>query len=88
MQAREQFQRATRAQHDFDVVAAEQWPQKADLEVARQRGERPDAHDLPRRAGFAQRSQQFRTRCKDGVGMVKRDAPGLGEVQLATAPFE
>ena len=62
--------------------------QELHLEVARQRGERTDAQRLPGRAGLPQCAQQFVAGGEDGVGMVERDPPGFGQMQLSTAAFE
>ena len=43
---------------------------------------------LPRLSRLLQRAEQLVTGGEDGVGMIERDPPGFGEVQLPAPPLE
>ena len=84
----QQFRLRGRAQHDLHIRAADQGGKEADLEIARQRRERPHPQDPPPGAAALERRRQIPGGAKDRLGMVERDAPGLGQDQPAAAPFE
>ena len=84
----EEIGQRARPQHHLDPGIAEQGAQEPQLEVARQRGKRAHAQDLAGAAASRKRGHKLVAGCEDAVGMVKRDAPGLGEVEPAAAPVE
>ena len=77
------------AHDDLDVVPAEDRAEEPDLEVPRECRQRADSQDQPpRHAAFVQRTDQLVAGGEDDVGMVERNAAGLGQVQLLAAPLE
>ena len=83
-----QLGRAAGAEDHLDIGAAEDRLQKGDLEVARQGRQGTNPQRAGRAGGFAQRVEQLFPGGKDRVGMVERDASGLGQVQRAAPAFE
>ena len=84
----QQIANAARTQHNLHVAAFEHRAQEIDLKVARQGGQRPDAQDPTSGARSCQRADQLVAAGEYRVGVVQRDAAGLGEFQPPSAPLE
>ncbi|GGI73109.1 hypothetical protein GCM10007973_07570 [Polymorphobacter multimanifer] len=88
LQAPQQFGRAAGAQDDFDIVAAEQGPQEADLEIARQGCQCTYTNRLPHCSCLLQRAHEVAAGSEDCIGVVKRDPSRLGQMELTATPLE
>jgi hypothetical protein len=84
----QEFCLAAGAQHHLDVLSHDQRAQELDLEIARQGGERPHPQGAPRAALLLHHGGEVVRRAEDGIGMVERDAPGLGQDEAAPATLE
>ena len=67
------------AQDDLGPAIGQDGAQEGKLEIAREGGLRADAQGLARIAGLAQGGNQLVPCAEDAVGVIQRDAPGLGQ---------
>ena len=67
---------------------ADQRTQELDLEIAGQGGERPHPQGAPRAARLLHHGREVIRRAENRVGMVERDAPGLGQDEATPAALE
>jgi hypothetical protein len=88
-QVQQQLAQAAALQADLHVVARQQRLQQPQLEVARQRRHRAHAQHAhaPARPAL-ERGQQFLAGGVDGIGVLQRHTPGLGEHEAAAAALE
>ena len=88
-QLRQQLAQRPGVQHQIDIVTTEQRPQPAELEVARERGDRADTHYGAARARAAlQHAHQLLAGAEDRVGVLEGDAARLREVDAPVVPLE
>jgi hypothetical protein len=78
----------TRAEDHLDILAPQHRAQEGELEVARQRGQRPHAQDLAPGAHRSERRGQVVGGAEDLVGPVECDATGLGQHKAPPPAFE
>ena len=77
------------ADHKVHIIARQHWPQKPDLEIARQVGNCANPQ-MPAGLPCAGRKgrHHFAGGFKNAIGVIERDAPGLGQFQPASTPFK
>ena len=73
--------------YDLEVGAVQDRPEKLELEIARERRHGADTQDLAGGAGrtIAHDIHQLVAGAPDGLGVVERDPPCLGELEAAAA---
>lgn len=85
----EEIAQISGTQDEFDIRAAEEWLNEAELKVSRKRGDGSDANDLlPTGGPVSEDLHHLFASTKNGFCVFERDSSGFVQHQRFTLPFE